>query len=156
LFDIAVDRQLRASYQQARAARGLPELPADEGGTPATLNLLFCRNLPAERDPSSYYEPRPASPSIDQVLKCMVICELHGFNDVAVETAAKFSAELGQRLDVERAVDLLCRAGASALASEAKVRSLNAELETVYASRSWRITAPLRALAVGLRGRAKD
>jgi FkbM family methyltransferase len=156
LFDITVDRQLREPYQQARADRGLPALPADDGGPPATLNLLFCRDLASELDPSSYYEPRPAPPSIDQVLKCMAICELHGFNDVAVETAVKFSGDLGQRLDVERAIDLLCKAGPAALAAESRVRSLTMKLDEVYASTSWRITAPLRALVLGLRGRAKN
>ena len=85
-------------------------------------------------------------PSVDQILKTMAIYELHGFNDVALETAVAFTKELGQRIDVERAIDLLCRQ--TYLAMEPAARAL----EQVYASTSWRITAPLRALGNAFRG----
>ena len=37
----------------------------------------------------------------------MIIYELHGLNDIAVDTAARFRAELSPRLDVDRAIQLL-------------------------------------------------
>ena len=65
--------------------------------------------MTAERDGSLHYAKLPPKPTVDQILKTMSIYELHGLNDIAVDTAVNFSGELGQRLDVERAVDLLCR-----------------------------------------------
>jgi len=72
--------------------------------------VLFCRDLTAERDGSLYYAKLPPPPSVDQILKAMSIYELHGLNDIAVDTAVRFSRELGRRVDVERAIDLLSRA----------------------------------------------
>jgi hypothetical protein len=34
---------------------------------------------------------------------------LHGWSDVAVDTAVRFSKELKKRIDGERAVELLCK-----------------------------------------------
>src|SRR4026208_442882 len=109
VFDINFNRIPRAACQEARRRRNLPPLPLQEAGKPATLNVLFCRDWTAERDGSLYYPKLPPEPSVDQILKTMSIYELHGLNDIAVDTAVKFANELGQRLDVERAVDLLCR-----------------------------------------------
>ena len=145
LFDLNCNRIPRAAYQQARRRRNLPALPPEGCGMPATFNVLFCRELAAERDDSLYYSRMPPPPSVDQILKTMAIYELHGFNDVALETAVAFTKELGQRIDVERAIDLLCRQTDLAMEPAARV------LEQVYASTSWRITAPLRALGNAFR-----
>jgi FkbM family methyltransferase len=142
LFDLNCNRIPRVAYQQARRRRNLPALPPEGCGMPATFNVLFCRELAAERDDSLYYSRMPPPPSLDQILKTMAIYELHGFNDVALETAAAFAKELGQRIDVERAMDLLCQA--DVLASER-------ELWDLRDSTSWRVTAPLRALANALK-----
>jgi hypothetical protein len=109
----------------------------------------------------------PPKPSVDQILKTMSIYELHGLNDIAVDTAAKFSNELGQRLDVERAVDLLCRRSNFVPGLEERISDLQRELarlaserdqlngerialteeiSQMRASTSWRMTAPLRSL----------
>jgi FkbM family methyltransferase len=145
LFDLNCNRIPRAAYQQARRRRNLPALPPEGCGMPATFNVLFCRELAAERDDSLYYSRMPPPPSVDQVLKAMAIYELHGFNDVALETAVAFTKELGHRIDVERAIDLLCRQTYLAMEPAARV------LKQVYASTSWRITAPLRALGNAFR-----
>jgi hypothetical protein len=84
-----------AAYLEARRQRALPDLPAEGAGRPATVNVLFCRQA-------------PAGLGIDRVLKLIAIYELHGLNDIAVETTVTFSAELAQRLDVERVIELLC------------------------------------------------
>ena len=145
LFDLNCNRIPRAAYQQARRRRNLPALPPEGCGMPATFNVLFCRELAAERDDSLYYSRMPPPPSVDQILKAMAIYELHGFNDVALQTALAFTKELGQRIDVERAIDLLCRQADLAVEPAARV------LKQVCASTSWRITAPLRALGNAFR-----
>ena len=110
VFDINFNRVPRAEYHEARSRRNLPQVPYEGTGKPATVNVLLCRDLTAERDGGLYYAKLPPPPSVDQILKAMSIYELHGLNDIAVDTAARFANELGQRLDVERAVDLLSRA----------------------------------------------
>ena len=145
LFDLNCNRIPRAAYQAARRRRNLPALPPEGCGMPATFNVLFCRELAAERDDSLYYSRMPSPPSVDQILKTMAIYELHGFNDIALQTALTFTKELGQRIDVERAIDLLCRQTDLAVEPAAQV------LKQVCASTSWRITAPLRALGNAFR-----
>ena len=78
----------------------------------------------------------------------VVIFELFGLNDVAVDTAVKFSAELGQRIDVERALDLLCQ---QIEMPPLDADSLWQEIHSIYASTSWRIAAPLRAIGNALK-----
>ena len=171
VLDINFNRVPRAAYQQARKHRNLPQMPSEGCGKPATLNVLFCRDLTAERDGSLYYPQVPPPPSIDQILKAMSIYELHGLNDIAVDTAVKFSAELGRRLDVDHAVDLLCRrSNLVQIESEAVDESiwtpeqkyaalkqrmaslerdrdrLAAQVSQMLGSTSWRMTAPLRSI----------
>ena len=168
MSDFNFNRVRRAAYQRARKLRALPELSVVGAGKPATFNVLFCRDPVAELDGSVYYDKPPPSPRVDQILKLMAIYELHGLNDIAVDIAVRFSNVLEQRLDVERAVDLLCdnidiqtaesasaRTTESAPASVEECRDHLLRLETesaalkdrigrIYASTSWRITAPLR------------
>ena len=133
LFDLNCNRIPRAAYQQARHRRNLPALPPEGSGMPATFNVLFCRELAAERDDSLYYGRMPPPPSVDQILKTMAIYELHGFNDIALETALAFTKELGPRIDVDRAIDLLCRPTVLAVEPAAQV------LWDVWGSTSWRV-----------------
>ena len=53
--------------------------------------------MTAERDGSLYYARWLAPPTVDQILKTMSIYELHGLNDIAVDTAVIFSDELQAR-----------------------------------------------------------
>lgn len=176
--DLNFNRVRRAAYQEARRRRTLRELPLEGGGKPSTFNVLFCRDLTAERNGSLYYEKLPPSPRVDQILKLMAIYELHGLNDIAVDTAVTFSNELGQRLDVERAIDLLCGQGSlpsaqhdtsassamagsidrqidlsreHVLAIERERAALMDQISRLHASTSWRLTAPLRAVMQALR-----
>jgi FkbM family methyltransferase len=148
LCDLNFDRVPRASYREARNVRGMSALPAVGSGKPRLFNVLLCRDLAAERDGSVFYKRLPPRPTIDQILKTIAIYELHGLNDVAVDTAVKFSAELGQRIDVERALDLLCQ---QIEVPPLDADSLRQQIHSIYASTSWRITAPLRAIGNALK-----
>jgi FkbM family methyltransferase len=178
VVDLNFNRVRRAAYQEARRRRSLPALPLEGAGKPATFNVLFCRDLAAERNGSLYYEKLPLPPGIDQILKVMAIYELHGLNDIAVDTAVMFANELGQRLDVERAIDLLCAQGdlpraqdaaspsggmpgsierqidlsrEHVLALESERAALKDQINRLHASTSWRITAPLRTIKTALK-----
>lgn len=108
ISDLNFNRMRRENYQKARERRGLTQLPLEGAGKPATFNVLFCRDVVAEINGGAFYERLPSIPDVDQILKLMVIYELYGLNDVAVDIAMVFSNELSQRLDVEQAIDLLC------------------------------------------------
>jgi FkbM family methyltransferase len=111
VFDLNFDRIARSSYLSARDARSLPPPPRDGIGRPSTFNVLFSRDLPAEQRGTLYYETLPPPPTVDQILKLMALYELYGLNDIAVDTAVTFSSRLGERIDVEHAIDLLCGSG---------------------------------------------
>lgn len=178
VVDLNFNRVRRSAYQEARRHRDLPELPIEGGGRPATLNVLFCRDLAAERNGSFFYEQPPPPPRVDQILKMLAIYELHGLNDIAVDIAVTYANELGQRLDVERVIDLLCRevdlpsARQHASPSSETANSIEARIEMsrehilaleneraaladqirrLHASTSWRLTKPLRAIAETLK-----
>ncbi len=121
VFDINFNRIPRASYQHALMRRGVAPISDQKTvGRPATLNVLFCRDAVNEADcPQSYSGPcKPFD--VDQILKLMIIYELHGLSDIALDTAERFKALLGGRLDVEKAIRLLadpdCRSSASRIA----------------------------------------
>jgi FkbM family methyltransferase len=151
LFDLNFDRVPRASFRNARQSGGLP--PA-EYGRPATLNVLFCRDLISEADNGVFGIP-PRIPFIDQIIKTMIIYELHGLNDIAFDTATRFNSELRERLDVERAKRLLLESAQPAANAvlcnqnatlEARVFELERTVQEMLASTSWRITSPLRSI----------
>src|SRR5262245_36381911 len=116
VFDLAFNRIPRASFRRALESRGVKTDSQHGGfGKPAMVNVLFCRDLIDETDaPSKYHTPcKPFT--LDQLIKMMIIYELHGLNDIAVDTAERFAEPLGSRFDVARAIRLLanqdCRPG---------------------------------------------
>jgi hypothetical protein len=158
VFDINFNRTARASFQQALARKGLPPIRDSWSvGKPATLNVLFCRDLIDEADHSENYAAAPAPASVDQLIKMMIVYELHGLNDIAVDTAERFRDILAPRLDVERAIDLLtdpfCHTpGGAKGGTRGEIDALRRHIDAVERSVSWRVTAPLRRVRGLLRG----
>jgi FkbM family methyltransferase len=165
VFDFAFNRVPRASFQRALQRHGhdLASPHPPEFGAPSTLNVLFGRDLIAELDHPENYVTACRPVSIDQIIKLMIMCELHGLNDIALDTAERFADRLGSRFDIEHAVYLLadpnCRPAhpevqlqalqqseAQRRESEAQARRLLEKIRQLEESASWRITAPLRAV----------
>jgi hypothetical protein len=121
-------------------------------GRPATFNVLFCRNLIDESDHAENYTTPCRAVSVDQMIKCMIILELHGLNDVALDTAERFADMLGSRLDVERAIDLLADPGCRDAGAVTDLKRLQDHARDFEGSTSWRLTAPLRGLKRALDG----
>jgi FkbM family methyltransferase len=138
VFDLAFNRIPRESFQRALVHNGLkPISKLDSLGRPATVNVLFGRDLIDEVDHQSNYQG-PCRPfSVSQLIKSIIVCELYSLNDVALDTAERFADRLGAHLDVDRAVRLL--ADPDCVSNEYRRQIRAFELST-----SWRITAPLR------------
>lgn len=150
VFDLAFNRVPRESYQQALGRNGLP-MVADQSsvGRISTVNALFLRDIIDEVDRPHHYLTPPQPVSVDQLLKTMIIYELHGLNDMAVDTAERFRDRLGQRIDVDQAIDLLVdpyckRISSSESQLRAEIEILTQRIRELEGSTSWRITAPLR------------
>jgi hypothetical protein len=143
VFDLAFDRAMRASFGAALQGPHRPLL-----GQPGTFNMLFARDLIAERDfPMSYGRPptgeRVAS---DTVLKAAITFELYGLLDCAYEVIEQFAAALPANFDVAKGLALLAAAAQPHDGRDTTSAVLRTELDSVYESTSWRVTAPLRAL----------
>ena len=164
-FDLAFNRIPRASFTQALRGREIDIPPGIEFGKPATLNVLFCRDLIDECDSPHHYTSAPKSVTVDQIIKMMIIYELHGLNDIALDTAVRFTDVLSARFDVDEAVGLLanveCRPTPTPIEiarqidtpvvpTDSRLRELEERLHAVENSTSWRITAPLRAMKARL------
>lgn len=154
VFDVAFNRIPRASFQHALLANGIiPEL--DAVGRPATVDVLFARDIIDEADHPENYETPAPDLSVGQLIKSIILCELYALNDVALDTVKRFAPRIGAELDVDRAVALLADPECVPSQLHAEVRALHAELRALHAqlcaqrrqyerSTSWRITAPLR------------
>ena len=116
VFDIGFNRIPRASFQRALVRNGRKAIVGEDSvGKPAKLDVLFCRDPIAEADhPENYQTPCQAL-NLEQLLKLMIIYELHGLNDIAVDTIERFADRLKGTLDTEQAIRLLadphCRPG---------------------------------------------
>jgi FkbM family methyltransferase len=160
VFDLAFNRIPRASFQQALISKGLQPIPEhDAVGRPATVDVLFARDLIDEVDHENHYQTPCRPVSINQLIKSIIMCELHALNDVALDTVERFAERLGAQLDVDRAVRLLAdpncltneyrnqlRAQNRAYEQQLRVyeQQLGAQRRAYEQSTSWRITAPLR------------
>jgi FkbM family methyltransferase len=108
IFDLSFYRVPRASFTREVARRRAIGAAALRGiGKPAIVNVLFCRDLIDEADHQENYTSPCRPVSVDQLIKLMIIYELYGLSDVALDTAARFADRLAERLDVGQAVHLL-------------------------------------------------
>jgi hypothetical protein len=174
VFDLTFNRIPRASFQQAVMNKGLRLIPEQDAlGRPATVDVLFARDLIDEVDHPDHYQTPCRPVSVNQLIKSIIICELHALNDVALDTVERFAERLGAQLDVDRAVRLLAdpdcvtneyrkqlRASEQALNESRKQldahrlaheqavnefqKQLDAQRRAYEQSTSWQITAPLR------------
>src|SRR5262249_28719366 len=108
LFDLSFNRIPRATFQHSLRRAGRRTIDDQKSvGRPSTLNVLYCRDFVQETDhPDHFSTPRPSF-TVEDIIKLMIIYELHGLNDVAVDTAERFRDRLETRLDVDEAVRLL-------------------------------------------------
>jgi FkbM family methyltransferase len=115
VFDIAFDRVCRDSFRRELDGRGRGGLPLCEVGTPATVNVLFCRDLVREASEPQSYASAPLPTDVDDLLKYLIVLELYGVNDVALDTLVQFADRLQARIDPDKAANLLadpyCRLG---------------------------------------------
>jgi FkbM family methyltransferase len=159
VFDLAFNRAPRASFQQALTSKGLqPISEQDAVGRPATVDVLFARDLIDEVDHQENYQAPCRPVSVNQLIKSIIICELHALNDVALDTVERFAERLGAHLDVDRAVRLLADPGCVTNEYRKQLRAhqqqLRAQSRAYEQSTSWRITAPLRWTRLLLSGAA--
>ena len=116
VFDENHVRTPAADYAAAIAKRPWPDpnpakdIPPLVVGRPRTYDMVFCPDLAADRrDPDRFGSGQASArlPPVDMVIKAMINFELHGLMDCAVELAVTFQDMLAQRLDVEKAIELL-------------------------------------------------
>jgi FkbM family methyltransferase len=108
VFDIGFNRIPRASFQRALVRCGHRAISDEDSvGRPAKVDVLFCRDAIDEEDHPANYTTPPKSLGLEQLIKLIMVYELHGLNDVAVDTVDRNADRLKARLDVERATRLL-------------------------------------------------
>src|SRR5262249_15188347 len=144
VFDLAFNRIPRASFHRALESKGIKTGPQHGGFCkPANVDRLFSRALIDATDALSNYQT-PIKPfTLHQLIRLMIIYQLRGLTDMAVDPAERFADLLGARFDVARAIRLLanpdCRPGGTGH------EELRKHIYDIEHSTSWRITAPLRA-----------
>ena len=115
VFDLVSERLPRPEYLRLRQERHRTwPVPSDPRVRPppfamgqlVVFDFLFCRDLVAQQERGPIVE-RVDNASIDRILKMMIVFEMHGLMDCAVELASTFRERLMTRLDVDRAIDLL-------------------------------------------------
>jgi len=130
VFDLAFNRIPRASFQQALTSKGLQPIPEQDAvGRPATVDVLFARDLIDEADHPEHYQTQCRPVSINQLIKSIIISELHALNDVALDTVERFAERLGAQLDVDRAVRLLADPDCVTNAYRAQLRAQRLDYE---------------------------
>jgi FkbM family methyltransferase len=133
VFDIEFNRVPRASFQRALVRESRTPIEANFSvGRPATLNVLFCRDLIEEAKYPGHYSDPPPPLDIDGIIKQIIVYELYGLNDVAIDTMEWLSDRIGGRIDVDKAVRLL--ADPSCRTPDAfvmRIRELESEVKQV-------------------------
>jgi FkbM family methyltransferase len=143
VFDLSFNRVPRARFQQALERKGLAPVRDNASvGKIATLNVLFCRDLINEEDAPENYAAARQSVSADQIIKMMIILELYGLNDIAVDTAERFRTQLGGLIDVDHAIALL----ANPLCRASRLDAMKEMLRMADRMTGLQLTASMRAI----------
>jgi FkbM family methyltransferase len=118
----------------------LPEFAGHCVHRPATLNVLFARNLKQERDSPGSYVHRQAEQPVDSqtILKAAIVLEAYGLLEWAASLLNDFAGEIGAVVDVDKALAKLGKIGTAPAKPAVPVRQRNSW-------RNWRVVAPLRA-----------
>jgi len=129
-FDIEFNRVPRASFQRALVRDNrAPIADHVSVGRPATLNVLFSRDLIEEAESPEHYASPPPPLDIDGIVKQIIVYELYGLNDVAVDTAERLADRIGARIDVDQAIRLLADPACRRNAAVERIRDLEAYYE---------------------------
>jgi FkbM family methyltransferase len=109
LMDLNFDRVPQGRFLEEAERRNIAANPdAPFCGSPSTFNVLFCRNFCQEADQAHHYLTEPhAMPSIEGLIKTLIILEMYGCLDRAVDLLCRFKDKFAARFDHERAVHLL-------------------------------------------------
>lgn len=84
--------------------------PLLDVGQLGTFNFIFCRDFVAESNSPHHFATFPGAsvaPTVDKLIKSMIIFELHGLMDCAVDLAQYYATTLAERIDVEEAIERL-------------------------------------------------
>lgn len=105
--DIQMTRPSEKSYIERLEKGAMPYL--HNVRIPRTVNALFLRDLRSERySPANYAFRAPEhKPSIDTILKTVVVLEIHCLISAAAELVEQFKDDLAPAIDVEKALSLL-------------------------------------------------
>lgn len=125
----------------------LPALAGRSVHRPGTVNLLLSRNLTQERDsPASYvYRAAERQVSAQTILKSAIVFEAYGLLDWSAYVLKNFADLIGGTIDIDAAIARLAPPS-DAAAKDMEIDELRKSLQAIYASHSWRVTAPLRKL----------
>jgi FkbM family methyltransferase len=116
VFDLNADRTPRPRYVAARKLRPWPQAdvmrdsPLLDVGQLGTFNIIFCRDFVAESNSPHHFATFPGAsvaPTVDKLIKSMIIFEVHGLMDCAVDLAQYYATTLAERIDVEEAIERL-------------------------------------------------
>ena len=109
-FDLAHNNWPKPIAQATLRARTGHENTNMRYGCPATFNVLYAIDHVAERDSPAIYISTPKldePPSVDRLIKSIILFELYGLCDRALDLLNAFRDTLTQRLDVALAEERL-------------------------------------------------
>lgn len=113
LFNINLVRYPRDAYQRELEQKPWPkpdpmsEVPRLDVGQPSTTDVLLCRDFTLEaKAPEAFttIDGAVVAPTVDKIIKMMIIFELHALMDCSVELADYFKPMLADRMDTTVAI----------------------------------------------------
>ncbi len=107
--DLNFDRFPRPSFAVEAARLGVAgHRVSSFGRSPVTFNFLFCRDFCGESDfPHHYLTAPPPLAGIEKLVKMLIVFEMYGCLDRAVDLLARFREIFAARFDCDRAAKFL-------------------------------------------------